>query len=101
MKDQTKKKEKKSYKVFYKENKMARIKKTISIGLGMEPDYSFCTGKVGVKEFNKAFKAEGWSGDSLCKSDLKFGSYKRGKKGTIIFSEDVKAYRYKCTYIGW
>ena len=45
--------------------------KTITIGGRGDPHYTLCRGHVNATVFNKAYKAEGWQGDWVAKSELK------------------------------
>ncbi len=54
---------------------------TLSHGIDDDPSVSFMYGHRTAKDFNAAFKRDGWNGDPIRKDSLSFDyyAYKRGK----------------------
>jgi hypothetical protein len=55
------------------------------------PTWSLCPGHVTSREFNAAFKAEGWKGGGrIPKSELKYQWWRPGKRSWKIVKEGAK-----------
>lgn len=67
------------------------MKKTITLGTADNPVVSILRGHVTAKEFNKAFRAEGWKGgDWIHKEDLRFEYRKKLKTRWKLVEKGTK-----------
>lgn len=78
-----------------------KIIKTITVGNKDEPTESYIDRHVDAKVFNKAHRAEGWSGDPWLAIDLLHVYYKCYKNGSVRFFYAPKQDRKPCTVGRW
>lgn len=68
--------------------------KTVTIGHEGNPFVTLCKGHVNARQFNAAFKAEGWCSDWVKKSDILHEYWvplKNGWKKSTISNKKAKA----------
>lgn len=81
------------------------VLKTMTLGHDDNPGIVICPGHVNAKTFNKAFRAEGWSGDGTYKQDdlqyvyCKATKMKNGTRYTKVTPEHKDAKPF--TWTSW